>query len=88
MRSGKIRHEMTTKAEELRVRLVEDEEKKGEMRRSGRRLLDQADNILQGVEESLKSDYSGGAMTARPHGLNNHRALPEIIRKRPDTAEQ
>ena len=80
-----LRRDLEKKAEDLRTRLVEDEIQRSEMRQSGRQLLQLADTILSGVEQSLESDGAGG-MTARAR--LGPAALPPIGNVRPDSAGQ
>ena len=81
-----LRRDLEAKAEDLRTRLVHEEVQRQEMRHSGRQLLQMADTILQGVEQSLEADGAGG-VTARA-GLAGNRALPQIVVMRPETADQ
>ena len=81
-----LRRDLEAKAEDLRSRLIQEEEQRQQMRHSGRQLLQMADTILQGVEQSLQADGAGG-VTARA-GLAGNRPLPPIVVMRPETAEQ
>ena len=76
-----LKRDLQERAAHLRGRLEEEEQHKGELRKSGRQALERADSILQSVEQSLEAE--GGALSARqPRKMN---MLTPIVR--PDTAE-
>lgn len=80
-----LRRDLEKKADELRIQMQEDEVQLAEMRHAGRQMLQLADTILSGVEQSLASDGAGG-MTARAR--LGPSALPPIGALRPETADQ
>ena len=82
-----LKRDLQERAAHLRGRLEEEEQHKGELRKSGRQALERADSILQSVEQSLELrpiEVESGALSARqPRKMN---MLTPIVR--PDTAER
>jgi hypothetical protein len=79
-----LKRDLEKKADNLRLRLENEEVQRSDLRMAGRQALELADSILQGVEQSLANDGHVPLSAREPPRRIN--PLPPIVR--PDTAEQ